>query len=101
MAAIKNCFTHCLKQTGNDKAEEQMERTNLEGTEKDTCKHGVLFSRVGSQNGLNSANENDEVEHSTLQELGREVVCCPDISDDESVDVDQFKVVAEEVYSRE
>lgn len=98
-------------QAGDDKAEEVVENPNLESMKRDTPKHGVQFTRVGLQILLDHADENSVVEHATLQVLWREIAGCPDVSDDESVDVRHGKVttlprststlVDEEVYSME
>lgn len=72
---IKNCFDHCLKQgvSLNEEERGNCGSSTAESMERDAKEHGAKFTRVGLENLLNPAEEDDVIEELTLEQLGRDV----------------------------
>lgn len=73
---IKNCFTHCLRQTGQTSTAELEKEINgdaLQSMARDAAEHGVEFTRPGLESLLNPADEDVVAEEVIREELVRDV----------------------------
>lgn len=72
---IKNCFNHCLRQTGkaNTDMETRINAEALQGMQRDATEHGVTFVQAGVNNRLKPAAAKEVVKLAVREQVAREL----------------------------